>query len=339
MIMEDQKIEGKVDSHVALKILLALLPAVIFTQNYAWMTLNNKLGITFLVILGLMIWNVWQLTERNSIFERFFRLTEISFFLLPLSAIVFTFVLGSKAVSSTTNGAEQAGATIGTAVGGAFVVVIAFIIGVIGGVIMHLIASKYEKKAELLNLKQEDSLSNKHGIILSLVGVFVLAVLFGSATSNKKNDVKDDISMKNGNQTTVKDVASGTPTDVNADNKQAELSGKVDLEITKKGFSDANYDDSITMDLKFTNKTDKDMKGVQGTVTFYDMFDNEISTTKVAFDKGISAGQSKVWSTGTHYNQFMEEDKKLKDTELKDLKYKWVVTTIVYGDGTKESAE
>jgi len=33
----------------------------------------------------------------------------------------------------------------------------------------------------------------------------------------------------------------------------------------------------------------------------------------------------------------MDEDIKLKNTELKDLKYKWEVSTIIYADGTKDT--
>src|SRR3989344_2635018 len=175
--------ENAIKKHIVLKILLALLPALIFWQNYAWMTLNSYLGIAFLMIWALMIWSVYQFTEKNHIIERFFRLTEISFFLLPLSAIVFLFVLGSKAVSSTTNGFEQAGAALGTAIGGTFVVVLSFIIGLAGGVIMHLITNKHEKKAEASEIKQAETLSNKHGIILSLVAIILLAIIMGSVSS------------------------------------------------------------------------------------------------------------------------------------------------------------
>lgn len=327
------------------KILLALLPALIFTQNYAWMTLNSKLGWAFLIIWGLMIWSVWQFTEKNYILERFFRLTEISFFLLPLSAIVFAFVLGSKAVSSTTDEFAQAGAAIGTAIGGTFAVILAFIIGVIGGIIMHLIASKYDKKAEMSEIKQAETIANKHGIILSLVGVIILAIVFGSIEGwgklkQTQKDVLDTVKQNNealdGFQAKVGTLSNDIPA------KPAEQISKVDLEITKKGFHKASFNgsdfqDQIQMDLNFNNKTDKNIRGVQGIITFYDMFDNEIKALNIAYDKGIPAGQSKVWSSGTDYNQFIDEDTKLKDTELKDLKYKWEVKMIVYEDGSKET--
>jgi len=331
--------ENTIKKHIVLKILLALLPALIFWQNYAWMTLNSYLGIAFLIIWALMIWSVYQFTEKNHIIERFFRLTEISFFLLPLSAIVFSFVLGSKAVSSTTNGFEQAGAALGTAIGGTFVVVLSFIIGLAGGVIMHLITNKYEKKAEASGIKQAETLSNKHGIILSLVTIILLAIIMGSVSSaqHSANVAKEKETLKNSLQ------QGGTSQTNIANTEQAKTeTKKVTLEITKKGFNAADYmsgsyQDQITMSLKFTNTTDKEVRGVEGALTFYDIFDNKISATKVSYDKGIPANGSKVWESGTDYNQFMDEDIKLKNTELKDLKYKWEVSTIIYADGSKET--
>lgn len=323
--------------YTVVKILLALLPALVFTQNYAWMTLNSKIGWAFLIIWGLMIWSVWQLTEKNYILERFFRLTEIAFFLLPISAIVFSFVLGSKVISSTTNEVAQAGAGIGMAIGGTFIVILSFIIGIIGGIIMHLVAGKYDRKAESSEIKQAETMANKHGIILSLVGVIVLVIAFGTSSLGAKNETKQDTANIKSGDTTVTETTSNNTASTDTATKQPEQVVKVDLEITKKGFFNGDFQDQIQMDLKFTNKTDKNIKGVQGTITFYDIFDKEIKTLNISYDKGIPAGQSKVYNSGMRFNQFIDADQKLKDTELKDLKYKWEVKTIVYEDGSKES--
>jgi len=324
--------------HLSLKILLALLPTLIFWQNYAWMTGNTYMGIGFLIIWVLMIWNVFQFTEKNHIFERFFRLTEISFFLLPLSALVLTFVIGSR-LSSGGSEFEQAGTMVGAAIGGTFITVIAFIVGIAGGIVMHLITRKYEKKAEKLELKQPENLSSKHGVILSVVALIALTIIVGvissaeSATKEAKEKVALSQSLQQG----------GTPqTDTTSQEPKTNQVNKVSLEIVKKGFYEADYtsgsyQDQITMDLKFTNETDKDMKGVEGTLTFYDIFENQIKTISVGYDKTIPAHQSKVWKSGIDYNQFMDDEVKLKDTELSNLKYKWNVKTIIYSDDSKET--
>lgn len=320
--------------HIILKIVLALLPALIFAQNYAWITLNVKLGLAFLIIWGVMIWSVLQLMDRNHILERLFRLTEISFFMLPISAIVFTFIFGSRAITLSGGGLEQAGATLGTAIGGTFIVVLSFIIGLTGGIIMHLIAGKYEKKAEASEIKQQETLSNKHGIILSLVAVMVLAIIMSLISSTQhavnvareKGDLRDSLQQGSVAQTvTIKEGAR-----------------KVILEITNKDFYEADwrsgsYQDQILMGFKFSNETEKDMRGFEGVLTFYDIFDNKISATKISYDEGLPMRESKVWEAGMNYNQFMDEDVKLKNTELKNLKYRWEVETIIYADDSRET--
>ncbi len=167
--------------HALRTILLSLLPAAIYTQNYAWMTANTYVGIAFLFIWLLMIWSAWQLIEKNHVTERLLRLTEIAFFLLPISSIVFMFVVGARAVGGAQGDAQQAGAAIGTAIGGAFIVALAFVVGLIGGIIMHLITGSYDKKAEASGVKQPETLSNKSGIALSLIGVVVIAFVLGAA--------------------------------------------------------------------------------------------------------------------------------------------------------------
>ncbi|MDD2753436.1 MAG: hypothetical protein PHT44_02420 [Candidatus Portnoybacteria bacterium] len=320
-----------IKEYAVLKIFLALLPALIFTQNYAWMTLNSYLGIAFWIIWALTIWNVWQFTERNHILERCFRLTEISLFFLPLSAIVFAFIFGSQAAMSTSSGIERGGAALGAAMGATVVIILSFIIGLIGGMVVHLIANKYEKKAEKIEIRQQESLSNKHGIALSIAAIILLAIIMGSVSSVQayKKDVKEKEELG-------KEMQQGGISQLKSDAK------RVNLEITSKGFHKADYmsgdyEDQITMDLKFINETDKEIRGVEGALTFYDIFDNKISVSKVSYDKGIPARGSKIWKSGTDYNQFKEEDVELKDTELKDLKYKWSVSTIIYVDGAKET--
>lgn len=309
--------------HLMLKILLALLPAVVFNINYGMMS-GGGAGWAFFLIWALVVWSVWEFTEKNHIMERFFRLTEIGFFLLPLSAIILSFVLGAKAVGSTTDNAAQAGAAIGTAIGGTFITVLCFIFGVILGVIFHLITSKYEKKAEASAEKQAETFSNKHGVVMALLGVFAITIIFGSMAA-AKGVVKDNsVPLKSG--ATANTAAA--PTDA----------PKVDMEIVKKDFTQDAYgfQKQITMDFKFTNNTGKAVKGVEGAVTYYDIFDHQIKSMNLTYDEGIPVGGSKVYHAGTDYNQFIDSDTKLKDTDLKSLKYKWVLKTIVYDDGTKD---
>jgi hypothetical protein len=303
----------KKQKHLALKILLALFPAIILLQNYSWMTANNKVGISFLLIWGLLLWSVWRFEDKDLIFERYFRLSEIAFFLLPVSAIILTFVLGSQAINSSTNDFEQAGMAIGTAIGGTFIVIISFIIGIVGGIVMHLITKKYDKKVENHN----KDFASKHGIIMVIVGLFLLAIILGNVKD--KEGINESNKTLNGNQN-------------NSVNEEVSKENEVEIKILEKDFFEGDFSDQITMNLEFTNKIDKDVKGVEGVLSLYDIFDKKIKTIKVAYDKMLPKNSAKIWETGVGYNQFMDEDIKLKDTELENLNYKWEVNKIVYND-------
>lgn len=128
------------------EIFLALLPAVVFTVNYVliWQT---YVGIAFLFIWLSMIGSVCQFTEKNHVTARLLRETEIAFFLLPISSIVSTFVTGAKVIGETQGDLQQAGAAIGTAIGGVFLVGLTFVIGLFGGLIMHVLTGRYGKDA------------------------------------------------------------------------------------------------------------------------------------------------------------------------------------------------
>ncbi|MFZ3074378.1 MAG: DUF4352 domain-containing protein [Minisyncoccales bacterium] len=198
-----------------LKILLSLLPTVLFFQNYAWMSSNANNGFPFFIIWALMIWSVWQLTEKNHILERLFRLTEISFFLLPVSVIILTV--------TATSGSKQFGAAIGSALAGTAAIFLFFIIGTIGGIIMHLITSKYEKKAEASNIDQPETLMNKHGVILPIVGVALLAVIMGSIAGsavNQNSEPEKLNSQKNSTAVTVDTSKSVAQTSNDTSNKE-----------------------------------------------------------------------------------------------------------------------
>ena len=55
-------------------------------------------------------------------------------------------------------------------------------------------------------------------------------------------------------------------------------------------------------------------------LTFYDIFDNKIKAVNVGYDQVIPANGSNTWlNVGKHYNQFIDKDVKLKNTELQNL--------------------
>ncbi len=133
---------------------------------------------------------------------------------------------------------------------------------------------------------------------------------------------------------------SGTGSSVKASDtkpKENPLNAKVTVELQEKTFVPDDYFSQISFKLKLTNKTDKAMKGVQGKLVFKDIFDNEIKSVGVSYDKAIPVGESRVWEGSIYYSESSADDVKLKEAKLADLKYAWDTNTIVFEDGTKET--
>lgn len=113
------------------------------------------------------------------------------------------------------------------------------------------------------------------------------------------------------------------------------ISQSLTFALTKKGFSEYNYQKYITYTFTFKNKTDRDILGVKGKVSFYDMFDEEITSLSLSYDDGIKGNETINYRAQTDYNQFKSDDTKLKNTELNKLKVVWEPEQLIFSDGEK----
>jgi hypothetical protein len=123
--------------------------------------------------------------------------------------------------------------------------------------------------------------------------------------------------------------------------KYEKLRGIISVEATEKTFIPSDYmkgtyDDYILMKFNFVNHSDKNIKGFQGKLRFLDMFGNEISSNPLKYELGINSGETKEYVAKKTYNQFSDEDKQLRNSELGSMKYEWLPSTVIYEDGTKE---
>lgn len=116
-----------------------------------------------------------------------------------------------------------------------------------------------------------------------------------------------------------------------------QISESLTFAITKKGFAKYSYQEYITYTFTFKNKTDRDIAGVKGSVTLYDMFDEKIKSLGLSYDDGVKAGETVNYDATTDYNQFKSEDKKLKDTKLEKMKVKWEAEKLIFKDGEEIS--
>lgn len=316
----------KVDnSYMFRKILLGLLPACVFWYNYSLMTTGQYSGVAFLILWGLCIWNVIDSKDSNFVIERHLRLTEVAFFLLPLSSIVFTFVIGAQTVGMTGDEFEQAGAAIGTAIGGTFIILFNLLIGSVLGLIMHIFAGKYDKKVKNETL----SVGGKHGILLTTAVLYIIAIVLGTTAAGnaiieeeqKTNEIKQNLQVPGET--------------LNQESNQE--NNDVEVTLIDKGFQEGDiysgsFMDQVTIDLKFKNKTDNKVIGVKGELVFYDVFSDEVKRINISYDEPIEPNNSNTWKGAVEHNEFISSDVKFKDLSIDTLKYHWELEKIVYSD-------
>lgn len=88
----------------------------------------------------------------------------------------------------------------------------------------------------------------------------------------------------------------------------------------EKGFTKSNYQEYITYKFVIKNKTNKNIRAVKGSVSFTDLFDEEIKELNFVYDDIIQAGKTVNWNASTDYNMFMDDDKTLVNKDLENLK-------------------
>jgi len=109
------------------------------------------------------------------------------------------------------------------------------------------------------------------------------------------------------------------------------LSEAVTVSCFEKDFIEYNYEEYITYKFVIKNKSDKNIRAVKGGITFTNLFDDEINSLNFVYDQPIEAGREITWNAQTDYNQFKDEDKTLRN---KDLKVVWKPEKIIFEDGT-----
>lgn len=114
----------------------------------------------------------------------------------------------------------------------------------------------------------------------------------------------------------------------------ARLQNAVMVTCFKKGYTEVNYQDYITYGFAIQNKSEQDIRAVKGEIMFTDLFDDEIKTLSFTYDQPIKAGATSNWNATTDYNQFMDDDVRLKNKELKDLKIVWKPIKVIFQDGS-----
>ena len=116
--------------------------------------------------------------------------------------------------------------------------------------------------------------------------------------------------------------------------KRQRLGSALTVALYDKGYKKYDYEDYLTYSIAFENKTDKTIRAFKGSISINDLFDTEIKSINLTIDDPIEAHQTFKSTYTTDYNQFKDEDKRLKAKKMADLKVVWTPEKIIFGDGT-----
>jgi hypothetical protein len=118
------------------------------------------------------------------------------------------------------------------------------------------------------------------------------------------------------------------------EDKRARLGAALTVAMYDKGYKKEDYQEYLEYALAFENKSNKDIRAVKGSIEITDLFGTKIKAINIVMDDGIPAHQTMKNTFTTEYNQFMEDDKRLANKEMKDIKVIWTPVKIIFADGT-----
>ena len=106
-----------------------------------------------------------------------------------------------------------------------------------------------------------------------------------------------------------------------------------------ENYKQNRYSDRVEMTFRLENMTDKDIKGVQGTLTISDMFGEEIMSSGCDFTGNVIPSKSSIDVSGLGFdiNQFLDYQVKLYNTALEDLLFSYKISNIIYTDGSAKN--
>lgn len=126
--------------------------------------------------------------------------------------------------------------------------------------------------------------------------------------------------------------------------KAKKLQESVLVKVLYKGFGEFEYQKYLTYKFEISNKSNKDIRAVKGTIKFNNLFGDNIrggliSTMNFVYDeKIILAGKKVIWNAQSVYNPYPNiltgDDVTLRNKDLKDIKVEWKAEKIIFTDST-----
>jgi hypothetical protein len=98
-------------------------------------------------------------------------------------------------------------------------------------------------------------------------------------------------------------------------------------------------DQKLEIEFEFTNKSDKELKQAEGTITVADASGTQIKSLRVPFQEPIGPGKKATRRGKFPLDPSKPGDPVLAKTPLRELKIEWIPELYRYPDGTQLQAE
>ena len=148
---------------------------------------------------------------------------------------------------------------------------------------------------------------------------------------------QEDFSDLQFEYTINKVVFSDNPTSPEAPEEPDLISDEVLVEVTNKinlpeDWDAGRFSSRVEFEFQITNQTDRNIKGIQGTLVIKDLFGVEITSMGCDFTGEVIPAQGSIAMSnlGIDINQFMDDHIKLHAEVYEDLIFEYLVTSIVY---------
>ena len=109
--------------------------------------------------------------------------------------------------------------------------------------------------------------------------------------------------------------------------------------LLPSNFEARRFGDVFVFNVALQNNTGKRVVGTKGVFRFADQFGDLIMALNVKIDSNVPPGGVASWEGSKDFNQFMDADRKLANTEFAKLKVSWVPAIYLFEDGTSLNAE
>lgn len=321
-----------IPQHPVRKLLRALLPTLFAFQIVMRNTLNH-FSYWFLVTYLFVLFLIWGIEDKSYLRYYCLKCVEMLFYFMPISAIIFSFVLTWNIATQGWDNIATAGGIIWGMIGGSIFVFISIVVWLV----WWLILRSTNKKPESTRKEGFKWKAWSYGLLILYV-ILASLIWWGSSiakidtlTTDESNTIKtivDEQSVvdKEGIENNVTN-----PSDKKEDVvEEKSLIDDVSFKLNDFRTIEWDFSKHFEFDVELSNTSEQDILWLQGYFEVYDMFGDKLWKFTIEEVGAFTVGDSYTDTWKYSMNQFMSEQIKLSKTIYKDLEYKYGVEEIIY---------